>query len=157
MGKGTAGRPGKYETHVEPRLEDIRQWAKAGSTNCEIACALDLHISTFQGYLAKYPDLKEAVRQGRMTGVPEVRRALLDRALGCEITETETIMARDADGKLKPTSTKVTKKRLAPDISAIQLYLRNASEEWRDTDAATQAVKEAEAELKRVMAEMQGF
>ena len=152
-----AGRPSKYQTNVKPRLEEIRQWAKAGSTNYEIACALDVHLSTFQDYLTKFPELRDAVKEGHMTGVPEVRRALLDRALGCEVTETETVMARGDDGKLHPVSTKVTKKKLAPDISAIQLYLRNASEEWRDTDATTQAVKEAEAELKRVMAEMQGF
>lgn len=151
------GRPSKYRTHVQPRLEDIRQWAKAGSTNYEMACALDVSITAFQDYLTKFSELKEAVREGRMTGVPEVRRALLDRALGCEITETETVMAKGEDGRLHPVSTKVTKKKMAPDISAIQLYLRNASEEWRDTDATTQAVKEAEAELKRAMAEMQGF
>ena len=162
--KGTAktsskgrGRPGKYATDVEPRLEEVRQWAKAGATNREIAAALGINDDTFYTYQREYSDFSDAVRQGRMSGVPEVKTAPLRLALGFESSKTVTRVEPGEDGKMHPVRSEIIKEQVPPDIRAIETYLRNAADEYSDVDSATRAVKEAEAELKRMMASMQGF
>lgn len=151
------GRPSKYQTDVEPRLEEVRQWAKAGATNKEMAAALGISVDTFCVYQNEFSEFSEAIRMGRMSGVPEVKTALLKLALGFEATETETEAEPGEDGKMHPVSTTITKRQIPPNLKAIEAYLRNASEEWADMDSTTRMVKEAEAELKRMMASMQGF
>lgn len=156
MSKGK-GRPSKYQTDVEPRLEEVRQWAKAGATNKEIAAALAVSIDSFCVYQNEYPEFSEALRGGRMAGAAEVKTALLRLAVGYEATDTETRAEPGEDGKMHPVSTKITKHQVPPDLKAIEAYLRNTADEWSDMDSTTRMVKEAEAELKRMMASMQGF
>ena len=151
------GRPSKYQTDVEPRLEEVRQWAKAGATNKEIAAALGISEPTFYEYQEQFPEFPKSIREGRMAGAAEVKTALLRLAVGFEATDTETKAEPGEDGKMHPVSTKITKRQVPPDIKAIEAYLRNAADEWSDVDSATRMVKEAEAELKRMMASMQGF
>ena len=157
MAKSKGGRPSKYKSDVEPRLEEVRQWAKAGATNREIAAALSVDESTFYDYQNRFPEFSEAIRQGRMSGVPEVKTALLRLAVGMEVTETVTTVEPGEDGKMHPVRSHITKKQLPPDLKAIETYLRNSADEYTDMDATTRMVKEAEAELKRMMASMQGF
>lgn len=157
MAEKKRGRPHKYESEVRPRLEEVRQWAKAGATNREIAAALGITDSTFYDYQNTFSEFSEAIRAGRMAGAAEVKTALLRLAVGFEATDTETKAEPGEDGKMRPVSTKIIKRQVPPDIKAIEAYLRNAADEWSDTDSAARAVKEAEAELKRMMATMQGF
>jgi hypothetical protein len=156
-GKKGRGQPSKWGTHVEPRLEDVRQWAKAGATNKEIAAALGINIDTFCVYQNQYPEFSEAIREGRMSGAAEVKTALLKLAVGFNATEAEEIIMKDENGAV--TGRKQTKRTraVAPDLKAIEAYLRNTADEWSDLDSASRMVKEAEAELKRMMASMQGF
>ena len=155
--KKKGGRPSKYETHVAPRIEEVRQWAKAGATNREIAAALAIDESVLYDYIKRFPDFSKTITEGRMAGAAEVKTALLRLAVGYEVKETETRAEPGEDGKMHPVSTKITAKQVQPDIRAIEAYLRNAADEWSDVDSATRMVKEAEAELKRMMASMQGF
>ena len=154
--KGKGGRPSKW-AEVEPRIEEVRQWAKAGATNREIAAALGLGERTFYDMMGQYPQFSQTITEGRMAGAAEVKTALLRLAVGYEVKETETKAEPGEDGKMHPVSTKITTKQVQPDIRAIEAYLRNAADEWSDVDSATRMVKEAEAELKRMMASMQGF
>lgn len=159
-GKRTAkpkGRPSKYETDVEPRLEEVRQWAKAGATNKEIAAALGLSEQSFYNYQADYLEFFESIRQGRMSGAAEVKTALLRLAVGFEATDTETKVEPGEDGKMHPVASVITKRQVPPNLKAIEAYLRNTADEWSDVDSTAKMVKEAEAELKRMMATMQGF
>ena len=155
--KSKGGRPSKWSTHVEPRLEEVRQWAKAGATNREIAAALGIDESVLYDYQRQYPEFSKAITEGRMSGAAEVKTALLKLAVGFEATDTETKVEPGEDGKMHPTASKILKRQVPPDIRAIEAYLRNAADEWSDVDSASRMVKEAEAELKRMMASMQGF
>lgn len=157
MGKNKGGRPSRYEADVQPRLGEVTQWAKAGSTNREIAAALGITEQTFYNYQNEFLEFFEAIRQGRMSGVPEVRAALFKLATGSITPSVEEVTFKDERGAV--TGSKVIKRQTAvpPDLKAIETYLRNAAEEYSDSDSATRAVKEAEAELKRMMASMQGF
>ena len=155
--KSKGGRPSKWSTHVEPRLEEVRQWAKAGATNREIAAALGIDESVLYDYQRQYPEFTKTITEGRMSGAAEVKTALLKLAVGFEATDTETKVEPGEDGKMHPTASKILKRQVPPDIRAIEAYLRNAADEWSDVDSASRMVKEAEAELKRMMASMQGF
>jgi len=159
-GKGTAGRPNKYQTLVEPRLDEVMEWARNGATNDEIAGGLGLARSTMQRYLNEFQDFSDAIRDGKRAGIMQVKAALLKRATGYEYEEKEVVVTLGKNGKPDPEKepkVKTLMRHMPADLNAVAMYLRNSGEEWRDTDATTQAVKEAEAELKRVMAEMQGF
>ena len=98
--KKKGGRPSKYETHVEPRIEEVRQWAKAGATNREIAAALGIDESVLYDYTKKFPEFSKAMTEGRMAGAAEVKTALLRLAVGYEVKETETKAEPGEDGKM---------------------------------------------------------
>lgn len=155
--KKKGGRPSRYEAEVQPRLDEVRQWAKAGATNKEIAAALGITEQTFYNYQSEFLEFLESIRGGRMSGVPEVRAALFKLATGSILPSVEEVTFKDEKGVV--TGSKVVKRQTAvpPDLKAIETYLRNAADEYTDSDSATRAVKEAEAELKRMMASMQGF
>lgn len=155
-GKKGKGRPSKWP-EVEERLDDVRQWAKAGATNREIAAALGIADSVFYQYQTDFPEFSDAIREGRMSGAAEVKTALLRLAVGYEATDTETRVEPGEDGKMHPVASKIFKRQVPPDLRAIEAYLRNSADEWSDMDSTTRMVKEAEAELKRMMASMQGF
>ena len=156
-GKSKGGRPSKYESDVQPRLKEVRKWAKAGATNREIAAGLGITESTFYDYQDRFSEFSEAVKGGRMTGVPEVKAALFKLATGFIAPTAEKVTFKDERGNV--TGSKLIERQTAvpPDLKAIETYLRNAAEEYSDCDGATRKVKEAEAELKRMMASMQGF
>lgn len=154
------GRPDKYESLVEPRLDEVRKWARDGATNEEIAGGLGIARSTMQRYLNDYQDFSDAIRYGKMEGVMEVKASLLKRATGYFEEERETVVVLGKDGKPDPEKqpkTKIVRRHYPADLNAISMYLRNATEGWSDMDETTRMVKEAEAELKRMMASMQGF
>ena len=156
-GKSKGGRPSKYDGDVEPRLEEVRAWAKAGATNKEIAAALGIGERTFYDFQEQYPQFSQTIREGRMTGAAEVKTALLKLAVGYKAQDKEIIAEPDASGKQVPIRTKIIERQVGPDLKAIEAYLRNTADEWSDMDSTTRMVKEAEAELKRMMASMQGF
>lgn len=150
------GRPNVYDTVIKPRFDDIIIWAKAGATNVEIASALGIGLSTFQDHIANNTELRDALREAKMSGVPEIKMALYKRATGYDVEEVKTGVRPTKDGELIQ-YTEVTKKHVAPDVGAIQTYLRNFAEGFRDRDKFTYDFKEMELELKRTIMERQNF
>lgn len=150
------GRPSKYETHVQPRLEEIKEWAKSGSTNKEIASALGIAVSSFCEYLNKYAEFSEAVSNSRLNGVASVKQALYKKAIGFEYEEKKTYKKKDEDGT-ESTYVEITKRQALPDINAIGMYLRNYDPEWLDSDKTTNDLKRMEFELRKQLAEQNNF
>jgi len=149
---GKKGRPSAWETKIEPRLDEIKEWARAGATNREIAEALDVGLSVFQRYLAEKTDFRESVERARLKGVPDVKLALYRRAVGFDYTETKIIKRSDGD-----VTTELVKKKALPDVGAIQTYLRNYTTEFRDKDFDTTELKKLEYELRKTIAENNDF
>ena len=58
------GRPGKYETHVKPRLIEIEAWARDGYFEKDIAKMLKINIDTFIQYKKQFSELLEALKNG---------------------------------------------------------------------------------------------
>lgn len=148
-----AGRPGKYESHVLPRLDEIKEWARVGATHREIAAALNVGYSTFTKYLNEHEELALLIEEAQMSGVPEVKLALYKRAVGYEYEEKKKSQRRDADGVTRE-YLEVTLKQVAPDVNAIGMYLRNFGEGWKDKDEFAYKFKEMELDLKKKSLEL---
>ena len=150
------GRPNAWTEKIEPRKEEIIEWAKAGATNAEIAEALGVSYSTFMEHCSKNTDFSDSLKQARLGGVPLVKLALMKRALGFEYEEKTNGMRPDKDGNMIP-YTEIKTKYALPDVGACQTFLRNNCEDFRDRDKTTYSMKEMELELKKMLAERENF
>lgn len=159
MGKNkiSRGRPELYSTKVEPRMKEIEEWARAGATYSEMAAALGIASSTFSKYIEQYIELRRVVSEAQMSGVPAVKMALFKRCLGYDYEERKSYTKRDEETGKETFYTEITVKHVAPDVSAIGMYLRNCGENWMDRDKFTVSMKEEEMKLRRMIAEAQSF
>ena len=150
------GRPNAWTEKIEPRREEIIEWAKAGATNAEIAEALGVSYSTFMDHCSKNVDFSDSLKQARLGGVPLVKLALMKRALGFEYEEKKTYKKKDDEGNVQE-YIEITKKQALPDVGACQTFLRNNCDGFRDRDKTTYDFKEMELELKKMLAERENF
>lgn len=150
------GRPNAWTERIEPMKEKILLWAKAGATHKEIAVALDIGYSTFCDHLKRNPEFSDSLRLAKLSGVPEVKLALFNRATGFEYEEVKTSVKKDDDGEVRQYIEKI-RKYCPPDVGACQTYLRNNTEDFRDRDKATYDFKDMELKLKKLQVESQNF
>lgn len=150
------GRPNAWSERIEPRKDEIVEWAKAGATNKEIAEALGVGYATFMDHVSKQKDFSDSLKQARLTGVPMVKLALMKRALGFFEEEVKTSIRKDDDGETKTFIEKV-RKYYPPDVGACQTFLRNNTEDFRDRDKSTYDFKQLELDLKKLQIESQNF
>lgn len=155
--KSNRGRPSLYEDKVLPRLEEIGLWVRAGATQAEIASALGIAASTFSSYCDQYKELRDIVKTEKMTGVPEIKLKLYNRAKGYDYEERKTYIKRDEETGKETSYTEVTTKHMPSDVSACLAYLRNCAEDWSDRDKLTVEMKKREMELREKIADMQSF
>ena len=144
------GRKNKYESHVKPRLEEIKRWYET-LTEEQIAKKLGVSVASFENYKKKYPELKESLQSGREHLIEELRDTLKKKAKGFHYEEKKTII-REVNGQ----QTKVIEKyeRFSPpDTGAIHLLLKNLDESWRNDDKATMDLKREKLELDKTKAE----
>lgn len=122
-------RPSKYETHVQPRLTEIADWARNGVTDKQIGENLGISQDTFIEYKKRYPEFSECLKRTRELVDAEVENALLKRALG--YTYKETTIEVDADGRKKA---KTITREVIPDTLAQLAWLKHRRpKEWGDT------------------------
>ena len=151
------GRPNAYTEIIEPRKEEIINWARAKATNAEIAEALGIGYSTFMDHVSKNTDFSDSLKRARMSGVPNVKLALYKRATGFEYEETKKYIKVDQKDGREYRYTEITTKYALPDVGAQQTFLRNNCEDFRDRDKATYDFKSMEIELKRKSVEQNDF
>ena len=144
------GRKSRYETHVEPYLDDIRKWYQLLNEG-EIARKLGIGITSFEKYKREHPELREALREGRFELVEDLKLTLKKKAKGFSYTEKERII-QDVDGK-KTTIVREREKYALPDTGAIHLLLKNLDENWRNDDGPTMALRREKLELDKKRAE----
>lgn len=146
----------KYFTHVEPKLEEVRKWAKDGLSDKQIASNLGIAYSTFREYKKKYSALSAPLKEGKNCAVKQVENALFKKALGYDYEEvTKELSTNEETGKQELKITKVVTKRVHPDTTAIIFYLKNRmSDKWRNDphkvkmDEAILELRKKELELK---------
>ncbi len=76
----------KYETHVAPRLEEIKDWVRNGATDDEIIIRLGIARSSFYEYKNKISDFSDALKETKEYVDAKVENALLQNALKGNIT-----------------------------------------------------------------------
>lgn len=77
-----AGRPNKYDSHVQPRLAEVTEWVKAGYTYYSIAEQLGVSTASFIKYQSFHPDLVEAIQKAKAEVNALVVNSLLKKAVG---------------------------------------------------------------------------
>lgn len=113
---------------TEEGLMKITGWARDGLVNEQIAQNIGIHPSTLYDWQNKYPEIAEALKQGKEVVDRQVESALLKRALGYEYEEVKMI-ATESGGK----RVEKTRKQVLPDVGAQIFWLKNRKpKEWRD-------------------------
>lgn len=119
-----AGRKSTYSPEMLPIIEGL---CRNGYTDKEIAKKIGIGYSTLSEWKNKYPELREALKRTKEIVDLDVEKALLSRALGYTVTETETITTQNN------TKVKTTTKHIAPDVTACIFWLKNRQpDKWRD-------------------------
>lgn len=148
------GRKNRYETHVQPFLNDIKEWYQL-LTEGQIAEKLGVSVASFENYKKKYPELLEALKDGRTHLVEELKGTLKKKAQGFYYEETKTVIRKDGDKELQ--MVEKYKRYAQPDTGAIHLLLKNLDEDWRNDDKATMDMKRERLEMDKTKAENESW
>ncbi|AOZ93621.1 transposase [Paenibacillus crassostreae] len=147
-------RPSKYETHIVPRFNEIRDWCQEGLTNEQMCEKLGIHPATWYEYANKHPTFNELINWSKSVTINRVETSLFKLAMGYEYEEIKTIIEEDKNGKKKTRIEKV-KRHQPPNPTAMIFYLKNrAPNEWNDRREIIIDTKAAELERKLLFLEM---
>ena len=145
------GRRNKYETNIEPHLEEIKDLVRTMNEK-DIASKYGIAISTWENFKKQYPEFKEALLGGREILIEELRDTLKMKARGYNYTETKIKTRITEDGE-EITYREEYTKYAQPDTGAIHLLLKNLDKTWRNDDQETMDLKREQLELKKKQAE----
>lgn len=164
------GKPGKYEDYVKPYLPLISEWCRT-MTEQQIAEKLGIGYSTWKQYKVDYPAVKDAIKKGRQNLVAELKSSLIKKANGYDYIETkettervkwpEEMYAALLDAGFTPqqiatsriVKTEIAHKKMAPDVAAINLALKNYDRENWANDPQMLDLRKKELELKEKQVE----
>lgn len=120
---------GKYEYWLTLEgLLLLEGWARDGLTDEQIAYNMGINKATLYRWKDRYCDICNALKRGKEVVDRQVENALLKRALGYEYEEVKEKYAGDT-----LTEKTVTKKQVAPDVTAQIYWLKNRrAKDWRD-------------------------
>ena len=138
------GRKGKYDTHVKPYLDKIKEWYGEMDEK-QIAEKLGISIASWENYKNAYPELREVLKNGKQELISELKNSLKKKAKGFYYEETKTSI-REEGGKQVKVVEKY-KKYAQPDTGAIHLLLKNLDDSWRNDDKTTIDLKQKQLEL----------
>jgi transposase-like protein len=114
------------------KLRQIAAWSTKGMTQAEIAKTIGVADSTFKGWIGKYPEIKDAYREGAEQTDDKVEQALLRRALGYDHPVEKTMVELLPDGGRRQKVEKTTT-HIPPDPTSMIFWLKNRrASEWRD-------------------------
>ena len=148
------GRKNKYETHVKPRLEEIKSWFGT-LTEAQIAKKLCVSVASFENYKLQHPELVNALQAGKDVLIEELEETLKMKAKGFHYKETKKTI-RDVNGNRTQVIEEFDRYS-PPDTGAIHLLLKNLDETWTQDDKQTLALKREKLELDRQKAESENW
>lgn len=144
------GRKDRYESHVKPRLEEIRAWYQL-CTEAQIAKKLGISMTTFGRYKREHPELREVLKEGRETLVEDLKLNLKKKAQGYYYEETKTVIRQEGEKEVRVIEK--YKRYAHPDTGAIHLLLKNLDDDWRNDDKPTMEMKRQHLQLAKQKAE----
>lgn len=144
------GRKSRYETHVKPRLEEIRQWYQLLNEE-QIAKRLGVSQTTFQKYKNEHSELREALKEGREELIENLKMTLKKKAQGFTYEETKTVIRQENGKEVKVIER--YKRYAQPDTGSIHLLLKNLDDNWHNDDVPTMKLKKEQLEITKKKAE----
>ena len=127
-----AGRKSKYRTHVEPFLARITAWCKAGALEKDLCKKLGISESALNDYKTRFPELSQAIIDGKMEPDDLVESTLLKRALGYTYEEVKTTSFADNKDSRRQLVIRTTHE-VSADVRAMIFWLKNRRpQRWRD-------------------------
>lgn len=143
--KKKAGRKNKYDTHVKPYLENIKDWYEFMNEE-QIAKKLGISFQTFWKYKNEHKELSNIINNVRNDLSIELKSILKKRAKGFYYTDTKTYIKDDGERQIK--IIEEHKKYALPDVGAIHLLLKNIDDNWHNDDVKTLKLKEKQVDLQ---------
>lgn len=151
-----AGRKSKYESHVKPHLQAIKEALERGVDEKEIAKGLGVSISAWCEYKNKFTEFMEVFKKKDVTEIlNKLDSALMKIAVGYEYQEKKQYIKKDESGE-SATYTEITTKHQPPNVTAI-FGAYNRFDPNYIKDKAYYELKLQELEIKRMNAEANTF
>ena len=124
------GRRGKYQEWLtEEGLALITGWSRRGLSEEQIAHNMGVSVKTLNTYKNSFPQLLQAIKNGKEVADIAVENALFKRACGYRTREVS--YKSDNNGNLLPVS--AIEKDVPPDTTAQIYWLKNRRPDlWRD-------------------------
>ena len=127
----------------------IRAKSRDSLTRNELARKLEIAPKTLALWESRYPEIAEALRQGREIIDARVENAILKKALGFETTEIKKVVK--ADGAEEVTT---VYKSVPPDVTAASVWLKNrCPEKWRDKPQEEDSLSKVDKILEEINAQ----
>lgn len=118
-------------TYTPDIPERVKSYCRNGLVESQICKNIGIGHTQFNAWKQKYPELLEALKEGKEKADCEVENALFKRAIGYEYEEVTTIVQNR--GQEQHTEAKKVKKHIAGDVTAQIIWLKNRKPaEWRD-------------------------
>ena len=149
-------RPNKYESHIKPYLNDIKDAIERGVEENQIAKQLGVSVSSWCEYKNRYSEFAELFKKKDVSDIlKRLDGALMKIATGYEYTEKKQYIKNEKDGE-KVTYTEITTKHQPPNPTAI-FGAYNRFDPNYVKDKAYYDLKQQELEIKRMNAEANVF
>lgn len=149
------GRKSQYQTKVLPFLEQIPAWRRDGLTERQVAERLKVGYSTFNEYKLKFPELTEAVKEGKQELIYKLETSLYNVAMGMTLKEErihETIDIDKDGNEVRHKDIKTVYKQQNPNVVALIFALKNLlSEKWSDNPQVDIETDEGKAMSEALM------
>jgi hypothetical protein len=139
------GRKNKFETHVKPRFEEIRQWYQ-DMNETEIVKHLGISTRAWENYKKNYPELTELLKESKAQLKQELKETLKKKAKGFTYNEVKTTK-KIANGKVVSVTQETYERYAQPDLGSIHLLLKNIDPEWTNDDKTTIDIKKRQLDL----------
>ena len=120
---------GKYQEWLTKEgLLRLQGWARDGLTDEQIAENIGINVCTLYDWKNKYPNIADALKDGKDVADRQVENALFKSALGYTFDEVTKELKDD-----ELVVTKVVHKEVQPNTTAQIFWLKNRKRaEWRD-------------------------
>jgi hypothetical protein len=133
------GRPCKYESHVQPRLDEIYEWVKTGYTDYSIAEQLGIAHYTLIQYKEKFTELTETYARARKERNNLVMNSMFGKAVGIDKTIPKAFKVKEVtyneEGKKQAEIERLEYGEetiyVPPDVNAADLFLRNNDPDYK--------------------------
>ena len=110
-------------------LKKITKLAKEGKTLEQIANSFDICVRTFYNWVRKYPEVADALYEGKNIADDLVEQSLYDACIPHDVTEVR--IETDNDGNVVKRIT--TTKHIPGNVTAMQYWLQNRrNDKWKD-------------------------